>query len=519
MGKTIKVIPASKKKFTAQPVGSKQRRRVAGYARVSTDHEEQATSYAAQVEYYTNYIKGQADWVFAGMYTDEGITATSTKHRDGFNHMIEDALAGKFDLIITKSISRFARNTVDSLSTIRKLKEKGVEVYFEKEGIWTFDTKGELLITILSSLAQEESRSISENTTWGKRRQFADGRASLAYTRFLGYGEGFKIIEEEAETVRMIYKMYLDGMSTYAIANKLMELDRKTPAGGKKWHPGSVKSILKNEKYKGDALLQKKYTVDFLTKKTVVNHGEVPQYYVEGHHEAIIEPEIYSLVQDQLKKRSKGNGNPMWKGVFTGKIVCGECGCLYGTKIWHSNDKYRRVVWQCNGKYGRRKFCKTPHVTEDQIKSLFVDAVNKIITEKKEVIASIEELRKTVTDTGALQAEADTLESELQTLAVRIEETITENARTAQDQRDYEERYNNLVADYEKKRVRHEKLTGQIADAQASGERISYFIKSLRRVNGVIKKFDKDLWSGLVECVIVRGKDDMVVRFWGGSEI
>ena len=176
MAKTITKIPASVNRYTAKPINEKKKRRVAGYARVSTDHEEQATSYEAQMDYYTNYITSCDDWEFAGMYSDEGITVTNTKKRDGFNRMVEDALAGKIDLIITKSVSRFARNTVDSLTTVRELKEKGVEIYFEKENIWTLDAKGELLITIMSSLAQEESRSISDNTTWGKRKMFADGK-------------------------------------------------------------------------------------------------------------------------------------------------------------------------------------------------------------------------------------------------------------------------------------------------------------------------------------------------------
>nr|MBO6294223.1 recombinase family protein [Schwartzia sp. (in: firmicutes)] len=190
MPKTVTTIPATISRFTAAPIDSRTKRKVAGYARVSTDHEDQISSYAAQVDYYTNYIKGREDWEFAGMYTDEGITATNTKHREGFKRMVADALAGKIQLIITKSVSRFARNTVDSLATIRKLKENGVEVYFEKESIWTFDAKGELLITIMSSLAQEEARSISENTTWGHRKRFADGKVTVPFKHFLGYDRG-----------------------------------------------------------------------------------------------------------------------------------------------------------------------------------------------------------------------------------------------------------------------------------------------------------------------------------------
>lgn len=289
MAKSVTKIPATVSKYTSAPIAAQIKRKVAGYARVSTDHEEQLTSYEAQLDYYTRLIKEHADWQFAGMYSDEGISGTSTKRREGFQNMITDALAGKIDLIITKSVSRFARNTVDSLSTIRKLKEHGTEVFFEKENIWTFDSKGELLITIMSSLAQEESRSISENVTWGHRKRFADGKVSVAYSRFLGYDKGkdgvLTVNPEEAKTVLLIYSEFLSGLSFRAIADKLTQMGLKSPSGNTHWCQATVKSILTNEKYKGDALLQKSYTVDFLTKKQAVNHGEVPQYYVEDSHE------------------------------------------------------------------------------------------------------------------------------------------------------------------------------------------------------------------------------------------
>lgn len=255
------------------------KRRVAAYARVSTDYEEQITSYQAQVRFYTNYIKSRPDWQFVDVYTDEGISATSTKNRDGFNRMIANAMAGHIDLIVTKSVSRFARNTVDSLSTIRKLKEHNVECYFEKENIWTFDSKGELLITIMSSLAQEESRSISENVTWEQRKLFAEGKVTMCCGAFLGYRKGEngqpEIVPEEAEIVRYIYRQFILGLTPYKIAANLTAQGVPTPGGKRKWAINTIKSFLTNEKYKGDALLQKRFTVDFLTKKTKINEGEV----------------------------------------------------------------------------------------------------------------------------------------------------------------------------------------------------------------------------------------------------
>lgn len=274
------------------PEAESRRKRVAAYARVSTEQDEQLSSYEAQVEFYTRYISGNPAWEFVSVYTDEGISGTNTKKREGFNRMVTDALAGKIDLILTKSISRFARNTVDTLTTIRKLKEKGVEVYFEKENIYTLDSKGEIMLTIMSSLAQEESRSISENVTWGKRRSMEEGKVFFACKHFLGYGKDsdgqLYIVEKEAETVRSIYKMFLDGKTVRTIADFLTGQGIPTPGGKKNWSVSTIMSILQNEKYKGDALLQKTYTADFLTKTIRKNKGELPQYYIEkfppGNH-------------------------------------------------------------------------------------------------------------------------------------------------------------------------------------------------------------------------------------------
>ena len=252
MNPVVQTIPATINPFTATSDGKKIARKVAAYARVSTDLEEQQTSYEMQVKYYTEHIKGNSDWEFVGVYSDEGISGTSTAHREGFKQMIADALAGKIDLILTKSISRFARNTVDCLTTIRKLKEKGVEVQFEKDGIKTLDASGELLITIMSSLAQEESRSISENTKWGRRKRMAQGKFNMPYKIFLGYDPGpdYKpvINEEQAKIVRLIYQWYLDGLTCTQICRRLEGMGVKSPAGKDRWHTGTLYSILTNEK-------------------------------------------------------------------------------------------------------------------------------------------------------------------------------------------------------------------------------------------------------------------------------
>ncbi|WMJ87808.1 recombinase family protein [Anaerocolumna sp. MB42-C2] len=523
MAKRVTTIPATISRVTAQPIGKPKKRRVAGYARVSTELEEQQTSYSAQMDYYLNYIKSRDDWEFAGMYSDEGISATNTKRREGFKQMIEDALAGKIDLIITKSVSRFARNTVDSLTTVRKLKEQGVEIYFEKENIWTLDAKGELLITIMSSLAQEESRSISENTTWGQRKRFADGRACVAYKRFLGYDRGpkggFVINLEQAKTVKLIYKMFLSGLSYHSIAKQLMSMGIRSPGGKDKWYQKTVNSILTNEKYKGDALLQKSYTVDFLQKKTKKNEGEIPQYYVEGNHEAIIPPETFDLVQAEILKRYGEGKKYSGVSIFSSKIKCGKCGSWYGSKVWHSTDKYRRVIYRCNNKFDGNKKCSTPHLTEDEIKALFIKAVNQLLEKKNDTIADLEILKRMVSFTDDLQKELETVTEEMSVLVEMTQSIIAENARTVLDQENYEKRYNTLVKRYEEKKVRYNELEAAIVEKKAKSEIIGSFIKTIKRMGGLVETFDEGLWGGMIDYVTIFNKKKVVFTFKGRIEI
>ena len=301
--KKISMIPA-KVQYDRNVKLSEKKMKVAAYCRVSTELEEQDSSYEAQVEYYTNKISENENWKNAGIYADDGKSGTNTKKRADFNVMIQDALAGKIDMILTKSVSRFARNTVDSLVTIRKLREKNVAVVFEKEGINTLEGTGEILITILSSLAQEESRNISENIRWGVVRKFEKGKVIVNCTKFMGYTKNedgdLVIVPEEAEIVKLIFRLYLEGYSTGKIAKHLEEQEIKTATGQDKWHSTVIDKMLRNEKYMGDALLQKTYTVDFMTKKKVKNTGIVPQYYVEDDHEAIIPKELFYRVQEEM---------------------------------------------------------------------------------------------------------------------------------------------------------------------------------------------------------------------------
>src|SRR5690554_1031975 len=377
--------------------------------------------------------------------------------------MVRDALDGKIDLIVTKSISRFARNTVDSLVTIRKLKAAGVEFYFEKENVYTFDSKGELLITIMSSLAQEESRSISKSVTWGKRKQFSDGKVHVTSKNFLGYKKGAngkpEIIEHEAKIVREIYSKFMQGKTTSWIAKYLTKSKVKTPGGKDIWYKSTVDSILTNEKYKGDALLQKTFTVDFLDKKIKKNEGEIPQYYVENSHTAIIDPIEWEQVQAEFARRETLGRTYSSKSIFLSKLVCGDCGGFYGQKVWHSTSKYRRVIWQCNKKFkDKEEKSKTPTLTAETIQMMFLNAYNRFMGNREQVIEDCELMRKVIVDVTELDKKIKKQNDELEMVAERVRGIVKENASTPQSQGDYLKKYNNLSKRYEEEYIKLENL-------------------------------------------------------------
>ena len=519
----VTVIPATKGLYRSTEKTERKRHRVAGYARVSTDSDEQFTSFAAQTDYYTKYINANPEWQFVRVYTDEGITATNTKHRDGFNEMIADALDGKIDLIVTKSVSRFARNTVDSLSTIRKLKEFGTEVYFEKENIWTFDSKGELLITIMSSLAQEESRSISENVTWGQRKRFADGKVNMPFSSFLGYKKGEngvpEIVPEEAETVKTIYRLFMQGKSVNAIAKYLMDKGIPSPRGKAVWQTTTIESILTNEKYKGDALLQKRFTIDFLQKKMKDNEGEVPQYYVEDSHPAIILKDEWELVQAEMAKRKSYGKHRNSISPFSSKLICGDCGYSFGSKVWHSTDKYRRVIWQCNGKYKGEKKCKTPHLNETDIKAAFVRAVNKLLMNGDSFIEDCLDIIAVLNDTSEIDRESETLSAELDTLTVEMERMIAENSSRAMDQDEYRKRYGEYEERFESAKKRYEELQTQKTMRFAEVKKLEGFIEKLRSKQSIPLEFDEDLWGTIIDHATVCADGTLTFTLKDGNEI
>ena len=429
----------------------------------------------------------------------------------------------KIDLIVTKSVSRFARNTVDSLTTVRKLKEKSVEVYFEKENIYTLDSKGELFITIMSSLAQEESRSISENVTWGQRKRMADGKVTMPYGRFLGYRKGKdglpEIVPEEAEVVRLIYKSFMEGMSPYKIAKMLMEREIPTPGGGVEWHGSTIKSILTNEKYKGSALLQKKFTVDFLTKKQKVNEGEVPQYFIEDSHPPIIDPQEFELVQAEIARRKEIGKVYSSSNIFSTKLVCSCCGGFFGSKVWHSTSKYRRVIWQCNHKFQNGEKCKTPHLYEDEIKKRFIEVCNRIAADKENFVASCRQIMEMLSDTAAINRKIEEQYIYLNGLASAMQQFIRENAMHPQG----EDFYDTKLAEYEKQcaegETRLKDLQSQKAARLSRKELLDGLVQTLEESGILIDKFDERLWRLMVEKATVGTDGKLTFTLRNGMEI
>lgn len=523
MARTVTMIPQTIHPLTGAAIISTIKRRTAAYARVSTDSEEQLTSYEAQVDYYTRYIQSKAEYEFVKVYTDEGISGLDTKNRDGFNEMINDALNGKIDLIITKSVSRFARNTVDTLTTVRKLKEHGVEVYFEKENIYTLDSKGELLITIMSSLAQEESRSLSENVTWGQRKRFADGKINLPYKQFLGYEKGEdglpKVVEQEAKLVRRIFSLFMSGKTPCGIAKLLTDEGTPTPAGKTKWQSSTISSMLQNEKYKGSALLQKGFTVDFLTKKRKINEGEVPQYYIENSHEAIIDPIEFEWVQAELSHRKKLGKAYSGKSVFSAKLICADCGEFFGSKVWQSNTKYRRTIWQCNGKFKNEIKCHTPHFYEDEIKSRFVKAYNLLTYDRENLLKDCRLIQEAVSDCTKIDEKLNGLYSEIEVVTELTKRCVDENSQSALNQEDYLKRYNGFVERYEKLKKDITSLETEKQEKKHKSTYIGGMMFEISEYKTAITEFDEQLWMMTVDTVLIKNDGNMVFRFRNGADI
>ncbi len=438
LAQNVTVIPARKRVGSQRTAAQVQKIRVAAYCRVSTDSEEQETSYEAQVSHYTEYIKSKPEWQMVEVYADDGISGTNTAKRDEFNRMIDDCEAGKIDLILTKSISRFSRNTLDCLKYTRKLKALNIAVFFEKENINTMDSKGEVLLTIMASLAQQESESLSANVRMGIQYHNQQGKVQINHNWFLGYtkdSEGNLVIDpEQAEIVRRIYREYLEGASFLQIKRSLEADGIPNGAGHLKWHESNIHQILTNEKYIGDALLQKTYTVSILDKKRAANNGEMLRYYVEGSHEAIIDRDVFMKVKAEIARRA--NLNPDGKRrvysskyALSGMVLCGHCGDIYRRVKWN-NRGCKSTVWRCVSRVlkGKMDFdCPARTVKEEVLQGAIVTAFNDAYARRNAVISLLKtNIQETVFDD--LEARIAAIDEQLAELQQQLVDNSGDNA-------------------------------------------------------------------------------------------
>ena len=513
--KNMTVIPPKPQKGNSAAKEEVQRLRVAAYCRVSTDNEEQASSYEAQIQHYEEFIKTNPEWEFVGVYADEGISATSTKNREQFNAMIEDCKAGKIDMIFTKSISRFARNTLDCLKYIRLLKEINIPVFFEKESINTMDAKGEVLITIMASLAQQESESLSKNTKMGIQYRFQQGKVMVNTRNFLGYDkdeDGHLIINPaEAEIVKRIFREYLEGASCMKIARGLERDGIRTARDNPRWHDSTVRKILENEKYMGDALLQKTYTIDFLNKKRGKNNGTLPQYYIEDDHEAIIPKDIFMRVQEEMARRSSERDmNGRRQGfsanhAFSHMVTCECCGEHFRRLHWNNRGK-KTIVWRCKTRLEDRTRCMARTVSEDELQQGFIDAINRMIEDSEHYISLLKgNMKIAIISRNPLQAE---------TLAARMRELQQELI----DRTESGTNYDDLSEEILRLRELQEQTNMDEAAKKERKKRIRELANFIDSQPRAITEFDEALAKKLLEGVRV-GETYLEYQFKSGARI
>ncbi|WP_425513871.1 recombinase family protein [Fusibacter paucivorans] len=534
--KTVAIIPPQMKYDRHVRVEQKTLR-VAAYCRVSTLLEQQEGSYEAQVDYYTEKINSNPNWKCAGIFADDGKSATQTKKRDDFNAMIDACMAGKVDLVLTKSVSRFARNTVDALQCIRKLKEKNVSVIFEKEGVNTMESGGELLITILSSQAQEESRNISENTRWGLTRRFENGIISVNHKKFLGYTKdadgNLIIVPDEAVIVKRIFREYLEGKSIIQIAKGLQDDGIKTVTGLENWHPGTIDKMLSNEKFCGDACMQKTYTIDFLTKKKVKNQGYAPQYYIEDNHEAIIPKELFHQVQVEKARRAslnkaavtrKANKAKKEKSKYSSKYVltelltCGECGHSYRRQTW-SKYGQKSAVWRCEDrlKQGTSSKCHhSPTLKEEQLHDAIMKAINNVVENNGDFIGTFRENVIRVIGNYSTKGVTTEYDDQIDALQKQMLSLIEDNARQGAVSEEFDEAYRKLSEQINELKQAKIQLVRARKQAENYAERIDELDKAIKAVNPEVRGFDQELVKRLIYSIKVNKGMKITIQFHSG---
>lgn len=529
----IIIIPANPE--LAKEKAVKRQLRVAAYCRVSTDEEEQLTSYEAQQTYYTDKIMTNPEWTMAGLFADQGITGTSARKRPEFLRMIRQCRQKKIDIVLTKSISRFARNTVDCLHYIRALRELGIAIIFEKEGINTLESDSEMLITILGAFAQAESESISGNVTWGVRQAMRDGKVTYQYSRLYAYRKGEdgkpEIIPEQAEVVRQIYDWYLAGASFRQIKDKLESQNILNVEGNSEWTITVIRGILTNEKYCGDALLQKTFIKDCISKKVIRNTGQLPQYLIQNCHEAIVDRQIYDMVQAEMARRNAGK-SPSKKNAPTGRtsyaskyalserLICGECGTLYRRCVWVKRGK-RRVVWRCVSRldYGTKYCHNSPTLEEEPLQRAILAAINEVMGNRDELVNQI---------TGTMETELAPIPGQTVSLADiqrRLGElegrfnTLLEQAAEQMDGQEYMAQFQTITNEIAALKDQRSQIEEQRKTNAAAVRRMDATVSLLKSMSPEMTEWNEALIRQTVDTVKVLSADMITVYLRGGIEI
>ena len=508
--------------------------RVVAYCRVSTKQEEQLNSYETQKNYYTERINAEPNWTLVAIFADKGITGTSVKNRDEFNKMIKLCKRGKVDMIITKSISRFARNTLDCLKYTRMLKAIGVDVFFEEQGIHSTQPGAEFYITIYGSIAQSESENISANVKFGKAQSAREGNVAFHYKNFLGYRKGEdgkpEIVPEEAETIRFIYESFLAGDSFGGIKAKLEEKGILSPSGTPTWRYSTIQSILTNEKYAGDAIINKTYIEDCISKKVKVNNGERQKFYVENNHPAIIDRMTFARVQEELARRNgklkvKQVGTKTEQGKYSSKyaltelLVCGECKTPYRRCTWTVKGK-KKIVWRCINRldYGKKYCHESPTVEESVLQEAIMNAIMRTANENAELLKTLKLHIGMGLDMG--ESEDESLDLQIKIAEIDAEFKAMLNAISSDTVEAFDEQRAKELMD-EKSQLQQQ--LAQIAERKQKREntksRLDEIFTILDGLRNRPMEYDDRLVRQILECVVVESKERIKVVFIGGLEI
>ena len=505
--------------------------RVAAYCRVSTKEDDQLNSYSAQVEYYTGYCGSKPEWDFVGIYADEGISGTKLKRRKDFNRMIGDALSGKIDLIIVKSVSRFARNTVDALSKVRELREKGVKIFFEKENIDSLDSKCDMVLNIYASLAEDESRSISTNIRWRKQKQVEAGEVSYNFNLLYGYrqeeNKTVKIYEPEAEVIREIYFKFLIGCTYREIIRDFKQRGIKPPNTTNKsglWQTSTIKSILENEKYMGDVILQKTYARDFLSERRIKNTGQAPQKYVENNHPAIIDKTTWNAVQAEKERRvslrsteKTGKGRFSGRYAFSGKIECGCCG-----SGWRRHHAHGVPTWVCKQHIKSKDLCPAMPIKEKDLEQAFVRALNGIIQDRNEIMAVVgKSVNEALTEAGEDIDRSDELrelDEQIEILQARILGLNKQRGKREIDADKYNIESRKVMDKLDKLFIERDSIMTQRSTATLS-QAYQALIADILNKAGKQAEFDRDIFTKLVDLVKIKSREDIIFILKDGTEV